>query len=209
MTLWGLRRFSLSGLMTAAAGSALLYRGTTGHCPAFEQLGMDTAQSHAASAAEVDEAVTVYKPRDEVYAFWRKIENLPRFMRHLETVEDLGEGRSRWTARVPKDLRRVTWEAEVTEDEPGEKIAWRSLPGADIQNAGTVRFNDAPKKNATEVRVQISYRPPAGDVGALAAELLGPANRQLIKDDVRRFKHLMETGEVPTIEGQPTGEGRA
>lgn len=201
---WGLRRFSVGGLLAAAAGSALLYRGVTGHCPAFERLDIDTA-ARGKEALEVNESVTVYKPRDDVYGFWREVENLPHFMRHLQSVEDVGENRSRWTARVPGGLGHVTWEAEVTEDEPGERISWRSLPEADISNAGTVRFEDAPRGDGTVVHVEISYRPPAGDVGALAAKLLNPANRQLVKDDVRRFKSLMETGEVPTIEGQPKG----
>lgn len=216
LTYFGLKKNGWLGkLLLSGAGGLLLYRGLTGHGPIYEQIGRSTVRTHAAQAAEVDETLTVYKPREQVYAFWREVENLPRFMRHLKSVEDLGEGRSRWTARAPKGLGTLTWEAETTADEPGKKIAWRSLPGADIQNAGTVQFEDAPEGHdgpegrGTEVRVQISYRPPAGDVGALAARLFNPAGEQLVKEDVRRFKSLMETGEVPQIEGQPTGEGRA
>ncbi len=221
----GTKRGWTGKLLLGTAGGALLYRGATGHCPAYEQAGISTAEpqegSHVgqgadgrAKAVEVDEAVTVARPREEVYRFWRELENLPRFMRHIESVEALGEKRSRWTARVPKGLGTITWEAEITEDVPGETLAWRSLPGADIENHGTVRFDDGPEGwgaegRGTEVHVRISYRPPAGEVGHLVAKLLNPANKQMVKEDVRRFKHVLETGEVPTIEGQPTGRGRA
>lgn len=172
-------------------------------------MGVSTADTGRTTALEIDEAVTVNKPREEVYSFWRELENLPRFMRHIESVEALDEKRSRWTARVPKGLGTITWEAEITEDEPNERIAWRSLAGADIQNAGTVRFKDAPEGRGTEVHAQIRYRPPAGDVGALVTRLLDPANEQMVREDVRRFKHILEAGEAPSIEGQPTGKGRA
>lgn len=209
---WGLRRFSLPRLLTAATGGVLLYRGLTGHCPGYEQMGVSTAETGRATALEIDEAVTVNKPREEVYDFWRELENLPRFMRHIESVEALDEKRSRWTARVPKvpkDVGTISWEAEITEDAPNERIAWRSLARADIQNAGTVRFKDAPEGRGTEVHAQIRYRPPAGDVGALVTRLLDPANEQMVREDVRRFKHILEAGEAPKIEGQPTGKGRA
>lgn len=205
MVLGGLRRFSLPGLVTAAAGGILLYRGLTGHCPGYETLGIDTAANRgAAPDVEIEEALTVYKPREDVYQLWRELENLPRFMRHLESVEHLDGRRTRWTARVPKGIGSITWEAETTEDRPNEKISWRSLPGSTIHNAGTVSFRDGPD-GSTEVVVNLRYRPPAGDVGTAAAELLNPVNAQMIREDVRRFKHLLEAGEIPQTEGQPVG----
>lgn len=205
LTYAGARRGWLGLLGLGSLGGALLYRGITGHSPVYERLGVNTAETEVAPV-EVSEAVTVQKSPQEVYEFWRDVERFPRFMRHLESVEDLGDNRSRWTARAPGDLTTLTWEAEITEDKPGEQIAWRSLPGADVANTGSVRFSEAPKGGATETRIQISYHP--SDVspgGGLAAQLLNPAFEQLVKEDARRFKHLLETGEVPTIEGQPQG----
>ena len=205
LVLYGLRRFSVKGLLSAAAGGALLYRGLTGHCPAYQEMGLDTAGGEAPpKPVLIREALTVYKPREEVYEFWRDLENLPRFMRHLASVERLGENRTRWTARLPKDAATLTWEARTTEDRAGEEISWRSLSDADVQNAGTVRFEDGPD-GSTEVTVEITYRPPAGKAGRLVGHLLNPVSAQIIKEDVRRFKHLLETGEIPRIEGQPTG----
>jgi uncharacterized membrane protein len=210
LTLWGLRRFSLGGLMTSAAGAALLFRGVTGHCPVVEQLGISNGDARGTTkAVEVEQAVTVRASPEEAYRFWQRLENLPTFMQHLSTVVDLGDGRSRWTARVPGGMGSITWEASTTADEPGERLAWQSEPGADIHNAGAVRFEQTPQGDGTVVHVHISYRPPGGDAGALLARFLNPASQQLIKDDIRRFKHVMETGEVPVVEGQPTGKGRA
>ena len=193
------------GALLGGTGAVLAYRGATGHCPAYEQLGIDTASASGKGRdIEVEEAITVQASRQEVYDFWRDVERFPQFMRHLETVEDRGEGRSHWTARAPKDVATVSWDAEITEDEPGERLAWRSLPGADIENSGSVRFAEAPK-GATEVHVRITYRPPDTAVNSLVSRLLNSAFEQLVKEDARRFKHLMETGEMPTIEGQPQG----
>ena len=205
LVLYGLRRlFSVKGLLSAAAGGALLYRGLTGHCPAYQELGVDTAGEAPPEPILIREALTVYKPRKEVYEFWRDLENLPRFMRHLASVERLGENRTRWTARLPRDAATLTWEARTVEDRAGEEISWRSLSDADVQNAGTVRFKDGPD-DSTEVTVEITYRPPAGKAGRMVGYLLNPASAQIIKEDVRRFKHLLETGEIPRIEGQPMG----
>lgn len=200
----GLSRRSLGGLALAGLGGALLYRGTTGHCPVFQQLGISTAGGEAPEPVEIAEAVTVNVPRSAAYDYWRRLENLPRFMHHLRRVEDLGGGRSRWTADAPGPLPDLTWEAEVVQELPGERLAWRSLPGADVSNAGHVTFEDAPH-GETEVHVRIAYRPPAGPVGTGLARWLDPVLGQMIKEDIRRFQHVIETGEVPTTEGQPSG----
>ena len=204
LTYFGLKRSWLGTALLGGAGAALAYRGITGHCPVYERTGITTASSKLTSV-EAEEAVTVQATPREVYDLWRDVERFPAFMRHLEQVEERGEGRSQWTARAPKDLTTVSWEAEITADEPGERIAWRSLPGSEIENSGTVRFSEAPNDGATEVHVHITYRLPEAATGSVAAKLLNPAFEQLVKNDVRRFKHLMETGEVPTIEGQPHG----
>ncbi|MDX1531217.1 MAG: SRPBCC family protein [Rhodothermales bacterium] len=197
LALYGLSRGSLGGVALAAAGGVLVHRGVSGHCPAFAALGVSTAGEQAGPApVEVNRSVTVNKPRAEVYAFWRELEHLPRFMEHLRRVEALDAERSRWTAKGPGPAPDLTWEARITEERENEALAWESLPGADVHNAGHVRFADAPG-GGTEVHVRIGYRPPAGPVGATVAGWLSPVLHQMVKEDVRRFKHLLEAGEVP------------
>lgn len=200
----------LGRILLGGAGTMLFYRGVTGHSAAYRRIGGNsTANGHHPTSIEVDEAVTVYgKTPEQAYDFWRDFEAFPRFMHHLESVEQISDERSRWTARVPKKLGTIRWEAEITEDEPGKRIGWRSMPDADIENAGAVNFAESSREDGTEVRVQLSYHVPGGKAGALLGQLLNPGNRQLIRNDVRRFKHLLEAGEVPRIEGQPTGKGR-
>lgn len=149
-------------------------------------------------------AVTVGRTPTETYEFWRKLENLPTFMTHLRAVEPLEGGRSRWTAVGPGGTS-VSWEAEVTTDVPGETLAWRSLPGTRVPNSGTVRFAPAPGGRGTEVSVELEYHPPAGRLGAGLAMLLGEEPSQQVRDDLRRFKQVLETGEVVRSEGAPEG----
>jgi uncharacterized membrane protein len=150
-------------------------------------------------------SITIRKPVEEVYAFWRAFENLPRFMYHLESVEVRGEGRSHWTAKAPLG-RTVEWDAEMTADTPGEEIAWRSDEDAGVRNAGRVRFRDAPGGRGTEVIVELTYDAPGGKVGGLVAKLFGEEPTQQVKDDLRRFKQVLETGEVVRSEGTPEGQ---
>lgn len=151
--------------------------------------------------------VTVNVPRTEVYAFWRDFENLPRFMKHLESVTVLDSKRSHWVAKAPAGAN-VEWNAEITSDVPGSLIAWRSVDESDVDNAGTVRFVDAPGGRGTEVQVTLIYDAPAGAFGKLIAKMFGEEPEQQIREDMRRFKCVVETGELATIVGQPTGEGR-
>ena len=152
----------------------------------------------------VDRAITVNKPREEVYRFWRNPENLARFMKHLESVKVLDDGRSHWIAKAPAG-KTVEWDAEVINEVENELIAWRSLPGAGVDNAGSVQFNDAPGGRGTIVKVELQYNPPGGVVGAWLSKLWGEEPSQQINEDLRRFKALMETGEIPTTEGQTSG----
>lgn len=147
--------------------------------------------------------ITVNRSPEEVYRFWRDFQNLPRFMKHLESVEVAGQ-QSHWVARAPGGTT-VEWDAEMTADEPNQRIAWRSLPGAAVENSGEVRFQPAPGNRGTVVRVEIQYHPPAGKLGTLAARLLGEEPSQQIQEDLRRFKRIMEVGELLTTEGQPAG----
>jgi uncharacterized membrane protein len=148
----------------------------------------------------VERVTTINKPVHEVYEFWREFQNFPRFMRHIESVEVLGDRRSRWRAKAPAG-RTVEWDAEILEDRQDEWIAWRSLPGSQVENSGSVRFAAAPGARGTEVRVQLQYSPPAGRVGRGIAWLFGEEPEQQIHEDLRRFKQLMETGEIPLSDG--------
>jgi uncharacterized membrane protein len=145
---------------------------------------------------ETNETFTVNKPRNEVYSYWRQLENLPRFMKHLKEVKVEDSLRSTWKAEIPGGLGTVSWESVITEDQDGELISWASLPGSTIDNAGEVRFMDDPLTGATEVRVSMTYRLPAGDIGTLAGKLFSPFVRNMIQEDVRRFKSIMEIGET-------------
>jgi uncharacterized membrane protein len=152
-------------------------------------------------------ALTVNLPREEVYAFWRDFENLPRFMRHLESVTVLDARRSHWVAKAPAGTT-VEWDAEITIDEPNSEIAWRSIGDPDIDNSGSVRFTDAPGDRGTEVLVELSYAAPGGAIGRGIAKLFGEEPKLQVREDMRRFKALIESGDIPTIIGQSTGEGR-
>lgn len=152
----------------------------------------------------VEKHVTIDRPAAELYGFWRKLENLPQVMSHLESVTELDEKRSHWTAKAPLNLS-VSWDAEITEDLENEIIAWRALEGSDIQNAGSVAFNELSHGRGTELRVVLAYEPPLGKVGATVARLMGEEPERQLQDDLRRFKQLQETGEIATIHGQPSG----
>jgi uncharacterized membrane protein len=149
-------------------------------------------------------AITVKRPVEEVYRFWRDLANLPSFMVHLASVEPIDNGRSRWTANAPAG-RTVQWEAEVVEDKPNERIAWRSLEGSQVGNSGSVWFAPAPRGGGTEVRVELAYDPPGGALGKVVAKLFGEEPQQQITDDLRRLKQVLETGEVVRSEGSPEG----
>jgi uncharacterized membrane protein len=159
-------------------------------------------------SVHVKKSITVNKPPDEVYGFWRDFENLPRFMTHLESVQTTGETRSHWRAKGPAG-GSVEWDAEIVEERPDELIAWRSLPGADVQNSGSVRFAAAPGGRGTELVVELDYAPPAGKAGRVAAKLLGEEPATQLADDLRRFKQVVETGEVVRSDGTPHGHSLA
>lgn len=152
--------------------------------------------------------VWVNKPVEEVYQFWRNFEGFPRFMGHLENVRIIDEKRSHWTARGPMGTH-VEWDAEIIEDIPNEHLAWRSVENADIDNAGVVRFEKAPGGRGTIVRIETHYRPPAGAAGMIVAKLFGEEPQIQIDGDLRRFKQMMETGEITTTVGQPAGKRSA
>lgn len=154
----------------------------------------------------VAKSITINRPRQEVYEFWRGFERLPEFMIHLQSVTTTADGRSHWVVKAPGGS--VEWDAEVTDDRPGELLAWESLDGSDVPNRGTVTFADAPGDRGTELHVALQYDPPGfSSSGAVVAKMFGEEPSQQLTDDLRRFKQVMETGEVVLSEGSPQGAG--
>ncbi len=148
--------------------------------------------------------ITVNASPEAAYTRWRDLERLPTFMYHLESVRADGDGRTHWVAKAPAGTT-VEWDAEITDDVPGMLIAWRSLDGASVDNSGAVRFSPAPAGRGTEINVEIRYSPPGGAVGSLVAKLFGEEPNQQISDALRRFKQLLETGEIARSDGSPLG----
>jgi uncharacterized membrane protein len=215
------RRGDAQGGLAAIAGAALLYRGSTGHCPINAAIGRDSA--HGGSAAmiadigsdtreqlrgrrgiHVVESVTINKPVAEIFRFWRNLENLPQFMNHLESVSTREAGVSHWVAKGPAGMK-VEWDARIINEVDNQVIGWQSLEGSTVATAGSVTFEETPR--GTVVRVHFQYSPPAGRLGAAVARLFGEEPNQTVREDLRRLKRLLETGEVPTIEGQSSGRG--
>jgi uncharacterized membrane protein len=207
---YGARRRDVPGGLAAAAGAALLYRGTTGHCPINERIGRDTAHSSGLAAVadygsdtreqlggprgiHVEESVTINKPVYEVFRFWRNFENLPRFMNHLESVAVRENGISHWVAKGPAGVP-VEWDARIINEVHNRVIGWQSLEGSTVATAGSVNFNETPR--GTEVRVHLQYNPPGGKVGAAVARLFGEEPTLQVREDLRRFKQILETGRV-------------
>ena len=193
-------RGRVTGAIAAVAGVTALDVFCATRRAAGASDGADARKDWTRHGIRVEEVTTINRPIDEVYAFWRKFENFPRFMRHLESVQQLSASRSRWRAKGPAGMS-VEWEAEMLEPRENEWIAWRSLEGSDVQNSGSVRFQRAPGARGTEVRVQLQYNPPAGVLGKGIAWLFGEEPSQQIHEDLHRAKQLLETGEIPLSEG--------
>jgi uncharacterized membrane protein len=203
VALWAMRRGGVAGGLATLAGAALIVRGTSGYCPVTKALSAKPVERQIArkqgwrTAAAAASSVTIAKPPEEVYRFFRAFSNLPRFMRHVERVTVIDETRSHWVVRAPLG-RTVEWDATITEDRPNERIGWRSDPDAAVRNIGWIEFRPAPGDRGTEVRAAIAYEPPAGQLGRLVAQLWGEEPGKQAHDDLRRLKQVLETGEVPT-----------
>lgn len=178
----------------AVAGAALLVRGTSGYCPAYAGLGKHGTQSEAIN---IRQNFIINKPRPEVFGFWRKFQNLPLFMRHLQSVEKKGENLWHWKAKFADSIPAIGWNAEIVKEKEDHFIGWQSVKGSVIVNAGKVEFNDAPDGQGTEVQVVFSYHLPAGGVGTGIAWLINPLVEKLIREDVQNFKQYIEAAEVP------------
>lgn len=191
------RRY-LPGLVMMVAGGMFLYRGKTGHCDLYQAMGVDTSETGTIGIL-IEKFVTVNRSPQQVYDFWRNLENLPKFMRHLETVEMTGENTSHWKARGPAGVT-LEWDAEMVADYPGQLILWRSVGEAAMPNEGTVEFREAPGERGTELKVSIRYYPPGGSAGHAAAKLTNAISAQQIEEDLKRLKQILETGETATAE---------
>jgi uncharacterized membrane protein len=190
LVLYGLTRRNKTGLAIATAGGLVAYK---------------QARSQAQNSKQTATAVfRVNTTSTEAYKLWRNFESLPRFMAHLDAVRVLDDRRSEWTAKGPLDSR-VRWKAEITEDEPNRRIAWRSLPGSQLETSGWVEFREDPQGRGSTVRAQVEYSNPLGAVGLGLLTALGKNPNFVIKEDLRRFKALLEAGEAPTTVGQTHG----
>jgi uncharacterized membrane protein len=204
---YGLARRDRAGIGLAVLGGELVRRAVTGHSNLYQTLGINTARGDRQEKGtgrnigvpyelgfRVDHSVYIARQRHEVYGFWRNLENLPRFMDHLESVRVIDERRSHWVAKAPAGMT-VSWDAEIIHEIENELIAWRSLPGSRVDVGGSVRFEDTPD-GGTQVRVSLQYNPPAGTLGRAVARLLGADPAEQIREDLDCFKELMETGSI-------------
>jgi len=212
---YGLKQRDARGILAAFVGGAFVQRGASGHCMVYDALGVSTGEAdavlgrhrddvtgaaatvNARKAVKVERSVSIARPRHDLYEFWRDFANLPQFMEHLESVRVDSPTRSHWKAKAPADSS-VEWDAEIVNDVPDQIIAWKSVGDPDVANAGAVNFSDAPGDRGTIVKVTLDYEPPGGRIGALVARLFGEDPDRQVREDLRKFKQLMETGAITT-----------
>ena len=196
LLLYGASQKSFGGILLALLGGAFIHRGVTGHCSVYEKLGVNSRQLNdevgvpGNKGIKVNRTITVDRAPQDVYRFWRNLENLPKFMEHVQSVREIDERRSHWIVKGPVGTE-VEWTAQIVTDRENSLISWESLPGAEVQNAGSVRFEPVNNGLSTEVKVSLQYQPPAGVVGAAVAKLFGEAPDQQLDEDLQRFKDLL------------------
>jgi uncharacterized membrane protein len=200
LLLVGASRRSAVGACLAVASAPLLYRGITGRWPdvlnGYSQPDSTKSALGGDRGVHVRESIRLEVPIADVYRFWRRLENLPQFMTHLDRVTEVSDRTSHWVASGPAGLA-VEWDAEIINEVENKILAWRSLPGSDVVTAGAVNFDAARGGRSTQISVHLQYAPPAGKAGALLASLFGREPSQTIREDLRHFKQLLETGEIP------------
>jgi uncharacterized membrane protein len=200
LLLVGASRRSAVGACLAVSSAPLLYRGIAGRWPdvlnGYAQRDRTKTALAGDRGVHVRESIRLELPVVDVYRFWRRLENLPRFMAHLERVTEASDGRSHWVASGPAGLA-VEWDAEIINEVENKVLAWRSLPGSDVVTAGSVNFDAVRGGRSTQVTVHLQYAPPAGKAGALVASLFGREPSQTVREDLRGFKQLLEAGEMP------------
>jgi uncharacterized membrane protein len=225
LAMYGLQRRDWRGLSLALLGAELVRRGASGHSVLYDAFGLSTAQRAAGEprrrgdlaspaatvdarhAIKIERSVTINRPRQELFALWRDFRNLPDLVDDLESVTDVGAGRSHWVAALPGG-KTIEWNAELVNEIPGELIAWKTVGDSDVAHAGSVHFRDAPGRRGTEMKIVIDYEPPGGRLSALLAafsRLFGQSPDSKVREDLRRFKMRLETGEVASVAGQTSG----
>lgn len=203
---WGLTRRGYLGWPAAAAGAWYTVVGITGERNVLEYIGFTSPLDKSlpyGHGVKMRRSVTINRPIDQLYRYWRGFENLPQFMENLESVTVASDRFSHWVAIGPGG-KRIEWDAEIIAERENEMIGWRSTGGI-VDHAGSVRFERAPGGRGTVVRVHIQSNPPGGRLGAKVAKLFGSSVEQMVREGLTRFKQLMEAGEIPTTEGQPSG----
>ena len=208
LLLLSVRRGGRTGLLFGTTGVLLLAGGVSGKGPRAVASAVRGLGKGSGEGISVEKGVTIGVPPEQLYSFWRNFENLPRFMSHLKSVTVQDGGRSHWVANAPAGSE-VAWDAELTDDQPNRRVAWRSLEGATVPNEGFVEFKAAPAGRGSELRVSLKYSPPAGVIGAAVARLFGEEPRQQIEHDLHQLKRLLEVGAQPTTEGQSSGRKSA
>lgn len=213
LMLYGVSRRTPSGIGLALAATPLAYRGLAGRWPPpLTSQRRGPSDTRAALAGDrgfvVHESIRLERPVAEVYSFWRRLENLPRFMDHLHQVTETGNGRSHWMAKGPGGVL-VEWDAEIINEVENQVIGWRSLPGGDVTVAGSVNFDTVRAGRSTQLTVRLQYAPPAGRMGAFVSMLAGREPSQTIREDLRRLKQILEAGEVARATADGTRDGTA
>ncbi|TDQ11172.1 SRPBCC family protein [Pedobacter metabolipauper] len=186
------------GLQGAAAGGLLIYRGATGVCPIYTQLGKDTTDPEAIN---ITEDIVVNAPREKVYEFWRNLSNLPKFMTHLKSISEISDTESHWVANTPGNLVDLKWNAEITREDEGSYIGWQSVEGSMVDNAGKVEFRDTLNGTGTELHIEIDYFPPAGSVGRGITSLFNGLFEKMIREDIQNFKAYAEAEDFKLYAG--------
>jgi uncharacterized membrane protein len=193
------------------AGAALVHRGLTGRCQVYRALGINRGDYQhralgvrAGHGAKTETYLYIHRPVDEVYRYWRNLENLAAVMEHVVSITRIDETHSRWTAQGPLGIK-LQWEAEIINERATEMLAWRSIPGSQVDTAGSVAFQPGPGGEGTALRVSLRYDPPGGKLTAALGDFFHVGLSQRLEDDLYRLKQVLEAGEVPTVEGQPRG----
>lgn len=203
LALYGLTRRSWwAGLPLVGLGTALAYRGAVGRSKTYQRIGVDKPDGPVV----LTQSVTINRNIDDVYSFWRQLENLPKFMRHVRSVTQTSATRSHWVAQGGGSRQAIEWDSDLIEDKPNEIMRWRTVPNGAIEHSGEVRFKRAPGDRGTEVHVRIQYHP---SMGTAVAAVMYPYNKKVLDEEMRRLKQVLEVGEIATTEGQPSGRRRS
>lgn len=214
LALYGLGRRGLSGVGLALLGGEMLRRGITGHCYLYQALDISTYEERPTvsklpfrQGVKVRRSMTILRSPEELYRFWRDVENAPQYMRHVRSVTVTGDRTSHWVAETPNGTT-IEWDSEITQDIPNQLLAWRAVGKALTGSGGEIRFARATGNRGTVVTVEMDFPPMGGALGVPIETLLARGPEMEVHENLRRFKELMEAGEIATIKGQPVGMGQ-